>query len=212
MITVVDYGSGNLRSVSKALEKVGGDVRVSGKPEDIVTADRVVLPGVGAFADCRRNLDNAELTEPVLKHIRQGKPFLGICVGMQMLFEESHEFGNHEGLGLIPGAVEAFSKSMNDPADETRKLKVPHMGWTPVFQREEHALWEGISNPCHFYFVHSFHGVVGKQHHQLGQANYGIPFTAAVGHDNIFATQFHPEKSQNAGLKLLENFVSWDPS
>ncbi|MEG3639927.1 imidazole glycerol phosphate synthase subunit HisH [Magnetococcus sp. PR-3] len=209
MITVVDYGSGNLRSVSKALEQVGGSVVVSSNPADIVKADRVVLPGVGAFADCRRNLDEAELTDPVLAHIQGGKPFLGICVGMQMLFDESHEFGNHPGFGLVPGKVEAFSKKMQDPADLKRYLKVPHMGWTPVHQTVKHPMWEGIEEMAHFYFVHSFHGVVDHQAHQLGQTTYGIPFTSAVGHDNIFATQFHPEKSQNNGLKLLENFVNW---
>ncbi|OSM02038.1 imidazole glycerol phosphate synthase subunit HisH [Magnetofaba australis] len=211
MITVVDYGSGNLRSVSKALEKVGGDVTVSARPEDVAAASHIVLPGVGAFADCRRNLDETGLTEPVLAHIEAGKPFFGICVGMQMLFSEGHEFGVHPGLGLIPGSVVGFPTDMPDPADDTRLLKVPHMGWSRVKQAQKHPLWNGIDDKSFFYFVHSFHGRPDDLGHMAGTAMYGAPFTAAVARDNLFATQFHPEKSQNNGLKLLENFISWRP-
>ncbi len=212
MITVIDYGSGNLRSVSKALERVGeGRVTVSGRPEDLRRADKLLLPGVGAFADCLSNLQSSELEEPILEHIRLGKPFLGICVGMQLLFSRSFEFGEHEGLDLLAGDVCPFDKDMVDPLDETRHLKVPHMGWSPVHQTRKHALWDGIPDAAHFYFVHSFYAKPSDDTRTAGHADYGIPFCAAVAHENIFATQFHPEKSQNHGLKLLENFVGWNP-
>lgn len=210
MITVIDYGSGNLLSVAKALEKAGNvSVRVSRRPEDLASADHLVLPGVGAFGDCRRNLDETGLVEPLLEHLRKGKPFLGICVGMQLLFTEGHEFGRHAGLDLIPGAVIPFSKDMVDPLDAARHLKVPHMGWNPVRQVRSHPLWQGIPDGSHFYFVHSFHGVPTRAGDRAGESDYGIPFAAAVARENIFATQFHPEKSQRYGLQLLENFVAW---
>ncbi|MBF0588320.1 MAG: imidazole glycerol phosphate synthase subunit HisH [Magnetococcales bacterium] len=210
MITVIDYGSGNLRSVAKALEKVGGNqVTVSGKPEDLMNADRLLLPGVGAFADCLQNLQKAELDEPILEHIRKGKPFLGICVGMQLLFSRSFEFGEHNGLDLLAGDVLAFKKDMTDPLDQSRHLKVPHMGWSPVQQQQEHPMWDGIPDATHFYFVHSFYAKPNDEKLTVGAADYGMRFCAAVSHENLFATQFHPEKSQAHGLKLLENFVTW---
>ncbi|MBF0626397.1 MAG: imidazole glycerol phosphate synthase subunit HisH [Magnetococcales bacterium] len=209
MIAVIDYGSGNLRSVAKALESVGGRVRVTSTPAEVAAAGRVVLPGVGAFADCRQNLDAAGLAGPVLDHIAAGRPFLGICVGMQLLFSESHEFGTHAGLNLIPGPVEAFSTRMPDPADPRRRLKVPHMGWNRVEQVVNHPLWAGIPDQAHFYFVHSFFGQPLEASHLAGRSTHGIPFAAAVARDTLFATQFHPEKSQKHGLQLLKNFVKW---
>ncbi|MBF0419426.1 MAG: imidazole glycerol phosphate synthase subunit HisH [Magnetococcales bacterium] len=211
MITVIDYGSGNLRSVAKALEKSGGRVLVSQRPEDIRQADRILLPGVGAFGDCRHNLEKAQLIEPVLQHIQAGKPFLGICVGMQLLFGEGHEFGIHPGLNLFPGKVVAFDKTMPDPHNPAMMLKVPHMGWNRVRQNRPHPLWAGIPQESFFYFVHSYHGLPDQPECTVGTSVYGIPFCAAIARDNLFATQFHPEKSQNLGLKILENFLSWSP-
>ncbi|MBF0308641.1 MAG: imidazole glycerol phosphate synthase subunit HisH [Magnetococcales bacterium] len=212
MIVLVDYGSGNLRSAAKALESVGGRVEVTSVPAVIREAGHLVLPGVGAFADCRNNLLQAGLWQPVLDHIQRGKPFLGICVGMQLLFSESLEFGHHQGFGLIAGRVDRFSREMPDPGDARRRLKVPHMGWNRVHQTQPaHPLWQGIAQDSHFYFVHSYFGTPDAEEWVQGRAVYGLPFTAAVGRDNLFGTQFHPEKSQHAGLKLLENFVRWNP-
>ncbi|MBF0358029.1 MAG: imidazole glycerol phosphate synthase subunit HisH [Magnetococcales bacterium] len=211
-ITVIDYGSGNLRSVAKALESVGGQVTVSQSPAAIIDADRVVLPGVGAFADCYRNLQESGLLEPTLEHIRAGKPFLGICVGMQLLFSEGHEFGVHKGLDLISGHVGGFKTDMADPEQPGMNLKVPHMGWNRVAQKQEHPLWAGIPDNSHFYFVHSFHAQPKESQLIAGSSSYGIEFCAAIAQDNIFATQFHPEKSQKNGLTLLKNFISWSPA
>ncbi|HIJ83178.1 MAG: imidazole glycerol phosphate synthase subunit hisH [Magnetococcales bacterium] len=211
MITVIDYGSGNLRSVAKALEKSGGRVMISHRPEDIVQADRIVLPGVGAFGDCRANLEMAQLLEPVLNHINKGKPFLGICVGMQLLFSEGHEFGIHPGLGLFAGQVIGFDKTMPDPNNVPMALKIPHMGWNQVRQTAPHPLWQGIPQEAWFYFVHSYHGIPNDRKMIAGESVYGIPFCAAIARDNLFATQFHPEKSQSFGLKMMENFISWSP-
>jgi imidazole glycerol-phosphate synthase subunit HisH len=211
LITVIDYGSGNLRSVAKALESVGGKVTVSQKAEDIKRADRVVLPGVGAFADCYQNLTKSGLLEPTLDHIKAGKPFLGICVGMQLLFSEGHEFGVHQGLDLIPGIVTGFENSMADPNQPGMNLKVPHMGWNRVEQKIDHPLWSGVPDQAHLYFVHSFYGQPKEQALIAGSSHYGSEFTAAVAKENIFATQFHPENSQKNGLTLLKNFISWSP-
>ncbi|MBF0423800.1 MAG: imidazole glycerol phosphate synthase subunit HisH, partial [Magnetococcales bacterium] len=193
MIVVIDYGSGNLRSVAKALERAGGGVRVSAHAEDIRRADRILLPGVGAFGDCRHNLERSRLLEPVLEHIRQGKPFLGICVGMQLLFSEGHEFGVHPGLDIFAGKVIGFDKTMPDPHDATLKLKVPHMGWNRVRQHRSHPLWSGIPQDSFFYFVHSYHCVPDDPGIAAGTSVYGIPICAAAARDNLFATQFHPE-------------------
>ncbi|MBF0371381.1 MAG: imidazole glycerol phosphate synthase subunit HisH [Magnetococcales bacterium] len=211
MITVIDYGSGNLRSVAKALESVGGDVRVSAEIPDLERAGHLLLPGVGAFADCRANLISTGLVEPILKHIDAGRPFLGICVGMQLLFSESHEFGVHPGLDLISGNVTGFATDMVDPEDAQRHLKVPHMGWNRLRQDQEHALWKGVPDESFFYFVHSFYAQSREESVVAGSSDYGLRFTAAVARDNLFATQFHPEKSQKHGLQLLENFVAWKP-
>lgn len=211
MITVIDYGSGNLRSVAKALESVGGRVTVSSQPANLKLAGHLLLPGVGAFADCRRNLEETGLLEPVLNHVNRGRPFLGICVGMQLLFTEGHEFGVHPGLGLVAGKVVGFGKGMADPRCKGRHLKVPHMGWNRVRMERPHPLWADIPDLSHFYFVHSFHAVADDPGMVVGSSDYGIGFTAAVARDNLFATQFHPEKSQRYGLRLLRNFVGWSP-
>jgi glutamine amidotransferase len=211
MIIVVDYGSGNLRSVAKALESVGGEVIISQDSQDFARADHLVLPGVGAFADCKHHLEKLQMVEPLLQHIRQGKPFLGICVGMQLLFSESLEFGRHAGLNLIQGTVMPFATDQQDPSAPDRCLKVPHMGWNQVSQCQEHPLWNEIPDHSHFYFVHSFYGQVVDPCVVAGQSDYGTPFTAALAKENIFATQFHPEKSQRHGLQLLHNFMQWRP-
>ncbi|MBF0438618.1 MAG: imidazole glycerol phosphate synthase subunit HisH [Magnetococcales bacterium] len=211
MTTVIDYGSGNLRSVAKALETAGATLLVSSRAEDIQQADALVLPGVGAFADCHRNLTASGLVGPLLDHIQSGKPFLGICVGMQLLFTEGHEFGIHPGLDLIPGKVVGFSKQMSDPAHPGTHLKSPHMGWNRIHLVKPHPLWQKISDKTHFYFVHSFHGVTKDPDTVAALCDYGISFPAAVAKENLFATQFHPEKSQTAGLQLLKNFVEWRP-
>ncbi|MBF0181900.1 MAG: imidazole glycerol phosphate synthase subunit HisH [Magnetococcales bacterium] len=211
MITVIDYGSGNLRSVAKALEAAGATVRISGEATDVRQAGHLVLPGVGAFADCRHNLEAADLIEPVLTHMQVGKPFLGICVGMQLLFGEGHEFGIHPGLDRIPGRVIPFSKTMPAPGLTGRHLKTPHMGWNRVHQTGPHPLWRDIPQDGHFYFVHSYHGVADDPGMVAAVSDYGTTFTAAVANGNLFGTQFHPEKSQSAGLRLLKNFVEWRP-
>ncbi|MBF0211923.1 MAG: imidazole glycerol phosphate synthase subunit HisH [Magnetococcales bacterium] len=211
MIMVIDYGSGNLRSVAKALETAGARVVVSGQAADLRQADHLVLPGVGAFADCRRNLDEAGLTQPILDHIQAGKPFLGICVGMQLLFTEGHEFGIHPGLDLVPGQVIRFANDMPDPHHAPQRLKIPHMGWNRIHPTGAHPLWNGIPDGSHCYFVHSYHGVADQAAMVAAWCEHGIPFAAAVARDNLFGTQFHPEKSQDVGLKLLKNFVEWRP-
>ena len=211
MIIVIDYGSGNLRSVAKALQSVGGQVQISQKAADLKRASHLVLPGVGAFADCYRNLTSGQLLAPLLAHIQAGKPFLGICVGMQLLFSESHEFGIHPGLNLIPGPVLGFAKKTPDPEDKERFLKIPHMGWNRVQQSRPHRLWRDIPEGAHFYFVHSFYACPTDETMVVGESQYGTPFTAAVAKENLFATQFHPEKSQKQGLRLLQHFVEWRP-
>jgi glutamine amidotransferase len=206
-IAVIDYGMGNLRSVSKALEHVAPDaaVQVTSDPEVVRQAERVVFPGQGAMPDCMREMDARGLRPAVLDAART-KPFLGICIGLQMLFERSEE-GDTPGLGVFPGQVKRFPpQAMKDA-----KLKVPHMGWNEVMQSGPHALWRGIADASRFYFVHSFYVEPGKPELVAGYSVYGFPFTCAVAQDNIFAVQFHPEKSQTAGLALLANFVSWKP-
>ena len=209
-IAVIDYGMGNLRSVSKALEHVApdADIRVTSDPEFVRQAERVVFPGQGAMPDCMREMDARGLRPAVLEASRS-KPFLGICIGLQMLFERSEE-GDTPGLGVFPGQVKRFPpEAMKDA--QGGKLKVPHMGWNEVMQAEPHALWHGISDANRFYFVHSYYVEAGRPELVAGYSNYGFPFTCAVAQDNIFAVQFHPEKSQTAGLALLANFATWKP-
>jgi imidazole glycerol-phosphate synthase subunit HisH len=209
-IVVVDYGMGNLRSVSKALEHVAPDaeVQVTSKPELVRQAERVVFPGQGAMPDCMREMDARGL-RPALLEAARTKPFLGICIGLQMLFERSEE-GDTPGLGIFPGCVKRFPPQTMKDAQGGR-LKVPHMGWNQVVQAGAHALWRGITDASRYYFVHSFYVEAGKPELVAGYSIYAFPFTCAVAQDNIFAVQFHPEKSQAAGLALLANFVTWKP-
>ena len=203
-IAVIDYGMGNLRSVSKALEHVAPDaaVQVTSDPEVVRQAERVVFPGQGAMPDCMREMDARGLRPAVLEAART-KPFLGICIGLQMLFERSEE-GDTPGLGVFPGRVKRFPpQAMKDA-----KLKVPHMGWNEVMQSAPHALWRGIADASRFYFVHSFYPQPVDASIVATRTDYGDVFASSVWRDNVFATQFHPEKSQKVGLQLLKNFVS----
>ncbi len=200
MIVVVDYGMGNLRSVEKALEKVGADVVISRDSEQIRTADHLVLPGVGAFPECMKNLTGLKLVQPIREFIDSGKPFLGICLGLQLLFDESDEFGLHEGLGIIPGRVTAFDRGMN--------LKIPHMGWNSINVRKNVPIFADVDNESFVYFVHSYYVIPTHIEDAATTTNYGIDFVSSVARDNIFAVQFHPEKSQDIGLKILKNFAS----
>lgn len=208
-IAVVDYGMGNLRSVSKALEHVapGAEVKITARPADLRLARRVVVPGQGAMPDCMRELRERGLAEAVVEATRT-KPFLGICIGLQMLFERSEE-GGVEGLAVFPGVVRRFPRGLQD--DSGSRLKIPHMGWNEVVQEMPHPLWSGIPEATRFYFVHSYFVEQARENTTSGRCTYGLPFTAAVARDNIFAVQFHPEKSQSAGLQLLRNFVHWHP-
>jgi glutamine amidotransferase len=201
-IAVVDYGMGNLRSVSKALEHVapGAEVLATADPAAIRSAERVVVPGQGAMPDCMRQLAASGAREAVIE-AAGAKPFLGICIGLQMLFERGEE-GDTRGLGLLPGNVPRF---------RVPGLKIPHMGWNEVLQRRPHALWAGIPDASRFYFVHSYFPAPRDEAVTAATCVYGMPFTCAVARDNIFAVQFHPEKSQSAGLQLLSNFVRWRP-
>ncbi len=204
-VAVVDYGRGNLRSVQKALELVGLPARITRDPRDLSDAHAVVLPGVGAFRDCMNSLHSLGLVEPLLQSLQAGKPFLGICLGLQILFEESEEFGPAAGLGLLPGRVLRF------PADQTEMagLKVPHMGWNTVRLTRESPLFRGIPAEAYFYFVHSYFVKPRDPAAVLGITEYGISFASVVHKDRLVATQFHPEKSQRAGLKFLANFGAW---
>jgi glutamine amidotransferase len=209
-VAVVDYGMGNLHSVSKALEHVAPEasVEVTSDPARVKGADRVVFPGQGAMPECMREMDARGLRPAVLDAARS-RPFLGICIGLQMLFERSDE-GNVDGLALLPGTVRRFpDRVMVD--SEGRRLKVPHMGWNQVKQAKHHPLWSGIEDRSRFYFVHSYFPQTGEGAIVGGTTQYGVPFTCAAARDNIFAVQFHPEKSDIAGLRLLANFLVWNP-
>ena len=209
MIAVIDYGMGNLRSVAKALAHVAPQAKVvvTGDPQAIRSASHVVLPGQAAMPDCIRCVDESGLREVVMEVVR-GRPVLGICLGLQMLFEWSEE-GPTAGLGILAGRVERFrDEAMVLPGGE--RLKVPHMGWSRVRQAQAHPLWKGIDDGERFYFAHSYHAVPADPAVVAGVTDYPAPFTCAVARANIFATQFHPEKSHRAGLQLLANFVAWD--
>ena len=231
-VVVVDYGMGNLRSVSNAVKEAAKDsgleVLISNRPEDVRSAQRIVLPGQGAMRDCMRELHEAhgaphhmqttmqglanaqggDLLPAVLEAART-KPLFGVCVGMQMLLDHSEE-QDTPGLGLIPGKVRKFDLAGRLQPDGSR-YKVPHMGWNRVVQSQAHALWNGIDDQAYFYFVHSFYAQPSLAAHSVGQSDYGAPFTAAIARDNIFATQFHPEKSAAQGLALYRNFLYWNP-
>lgn len=209
-IVVVDYGMGNLRSVAQALRHVApeADVRISSELADILSADRLVLPGQGAMPDCMRCLRESGLQEAVMEAARS-KPLFGVCVGEQMLFDWSEE-GDTPGLGLLPGKVVRFQLDGRVQEDGSR-FKVPQMGWNRVQQKLSHPLWNGIADNSYFYFVHSYYAMPVDPKHTAGETDYGAPFACAVARDNIFATQFHPEKSATAGLQLYKNFVHWNP-
>lgn len=210
-IAVVDYGMGNLRSVSKAIEHVapGATVLVTSDPLAVADADRVVFPGQGAMPDCMREMDARGLRPAVLDAARS-RPFLGICIGLQMLFERSEE-GNVQGLGLMKGSVRRFPRDAMTGETREMRLKVPHMGWNRVRQNLQHPLWAGIEDGARFYFVHSYFAECTDPAIVSGISAYGFAFTCAIARDNIFAVQFHPEKSQHSGLRLLANFVDWTP-
>jgi glutamine amidotransferase len=202
-IAIVDYGMGNLRSVQKALQHVapGAAVEITSDPDAIRRSDRVVFPGQGAMPDCMRSLNAAGLAEAIAEGAA-GKPFLGLCIGQQMLFEKSAE-GDTPGLALLHGEVKALGRAPG--------LKIPHMGWNEVWQAKPHALWKGIPDGARFYFVHSYYCAPREAVLTAATTNYPASFTSAIARDNIFATQFHPEKSAIAGLTLLSNFANWNP-
>jgi glutamine amidotransferase len=205
MIAIVDYGMGNLRSVQKGLEKVGSAAEIVSAPEQVRKADKLILPGVGAFGDAMKHLRERGLVEPVCEFARCGRPFLGVCLGLQLLFDVGSEEGEFAGLGLLPGGVAKFD-FRDTPAG--KGLKVPHMGWNAVRWDQPSPLLAGIESGTYFYFVHGYYAVPRDQDDVLGRCDYGYPFAAIVHRDNIFATQFHPEKSQTAGLKILQNFAA----
>lgn len=208
-VAVIDYGMGNLHSAAKALEKVapGAKVVVTADADTILSADRVVFPGVGAIRDCMGEILRLGLDE-VVREAAKNKPLLGICVGMQSLMTRSEENGGVNCLNLFDGQVKFFGEDLRDARGE--KLKVPHMGWNQVWHTRPHPLWHDIADGSRFYFVHSYYIRLDDEHLMTGRCEYGVPFTAALGRENVFAVQFHPEKSQNAGLKLLQNFMEWD--
>ena len=216
-IAIVDYGMGNLRSVYQAFHHVAPDanVLIAHTPEEIISAERVVLPGQGAMPDCMKHLEESGLLEALLDAVKN-KPLLGVCVGEQMLFDQSAEVRANSHLdwtpclGLIPGEVRRFELAGKLQPDGSA-FKVPHMGWNQVRQEGQHSLWAGIPDLTSFYFVHSYYVVPQRKEDVAGSTEYGDWFTSAVARDNIFATQFHPEKSAEYGLKLYKNFVSWQP-
>jgi len=210
-VVIIDFGSGNLHSVHKALEHVAPDVRVSvsDSPEAIRAADRVVFPGQGAIGTCVRAVAEKGLQQ-AMREAMTAKPFLGVCLGLQAMFDFSEEDGGTDCLGIFSGRVRRFPADAVDPASGL-PLKIPHMGWNQVHQ-QPHPLWQGIEQDARFYFVHSYYADSGNQAEVAGATSYGVTFTSAAARDNIFAVQFHPEKSQHAGLRLLENFVRWNGS
>lgn len=203
MIAIIDYGMGNLRSVQKGFEKVGFDAVVTADPKVVLEAHKVVLPGVGAFRDCMRNLEQGGFVEPILRVIRDGRPFLGICLGLQLLFTESEEFGVHQGLDIIPGRVVRFADGMTENGE---KLAVPHMGWNQIAFRQRPPVFAGLEDGVNVYFVHSYYVKPDDVAVVATTTGYGGEFCSAIWKDNIVATQFHPEKSQAVGLRILKNF------
>ncbi|ADN09779.1 imidazole glycerol phosphate synthase subunit HisH [Sulfurimonas autotrophica] len=201
MIAIIDYNMGNLASVKNAFAKLGQETVVESNPDKFQEYDKLILPGVGAFGDAMEHLKERKMTEAIKKFAQSGKPMLGICLGMQLLFESSQEFGEHEGLGLIKGNVVKFdSEKFEEP------LKVPHMGWNRMFTKE-HPLFKGLDDEHYLYFVHTYHVTCKDENDIIGQTYYGYKFTSAVAHNNIMGIQPHPEKSHKNGLKILENFI-----
>lgn len=200
MIKIVDYGMGNLRSVQKAFEKLGHAAEICDQPSQLSGVEKLVLPGVGAFRDAIHEVRRREFVTPILDHLASGKPFLGICLGLQMLFDVSYEDGEWPGLGILPGKVVRFQDQSG--------LKIPHMGWNQLQITGEPALLANIPRDAHFYFVHSYHVVPTDRSIVIAESEHGERFVAAIGRDNLWATQFHPEKSQKHGLQLLANFAA----
>lgn len=199
MIVIIDYQMGNLRSVQKAVERAGQEAKITGDPRVVERAEKVILPGVGAFGDAMAELKRRELVEPIRASVAAGKPFLGVCLGLQLLFDASYEGGEHEGLGVIPGEVRRF--------DIPPEYKVPHMGWNQVHYRRQPPIFAGVPDESYFYFVHSYYVVPRDPQIVAGEASYPDPFCAVIWRDNVTATQFHPEKSQQVGLAVLKNFA-----
>lgn len=203
MITIIDYGMGNLRSVQKGFERLGFTARVTADPVDVERAGKLVLPGVGAFRDCMANLRSGGFVEPIKRHVESGRPFLGICLGLQLLFTESEEFGRHQGLGIIPGRVVRFPADMHQGGEA---LKVPHMGWNQITVRRQAPIFKGVADGAAVYFVHSYYVVPEDEGVVATVTDYGVPFCSSIWRENVMATQFHPEKSQQVGLTILKNF------
>ncbi len=203
MVAVVDYGAGNLRNVCKALEHVGAPVRLTSDPHELRQADKMVLPGVGAFADCLHGLQSRGLFEPLRELALAGKPLLGICVGMQLLMSIGEEMGEWPGLNLIAGRVVRFQFAASQP----QPLKVPHIGWNQITPKQDHPLIAGVKAGSYAYFVHSFHPLVNDPAHVVAMTDYGYDFPSVIARDNVWGIQFHPEKSQDTGLTMLRNFV-----
>lgn len=201
-ISIIDYGMANLRSVQKGFEQVGISAQIIKTPREIASADRLVLPGVGAFADAIRTLREQGFDQPILQHIASGKPFLGICLGLQMLFDVGYEDGTHQGLGVLRGKCIRFD------VDQSAGLKVPHMGWNQLQVRNASPILKGLPESASVYFVHSYHVVPEDASIVATTTDYGQPFVSSIWRDNLVATQFHPEKSQKVGLKILENFAA----
>lgn len=205
-VSIIDYGMGNLRSVQKGFEKIGAQAEIINTPQQVADAEAIVLPGVGAFKNCLENLDSLKLVAPIIKSIESGKPFLGICLGLQILFTESEEFGSTPGLDIIKGKVIRFKTDTS--CDHTPHLKIPHMGWNNISIKKGGPYLEGLDNSTYLYFVHSYYVKPEDENVVATTTDYGVEFVSSILKDNIFACQFHPEKSQKAGLKILKNFTS----
>ncbi len=205
-IAIIDYGMGNLRSVHKAFEHLDFKAEVTRNPKKIESASHVVLPGVGAFKDCMKNLTELSLIDPLIRSIRSGKPFLGICLGMQVLLTESEEFGRHKGLNLIPGKVVRFPEFHTSDHEADIQLKVPQIGWNRIYQKKKDDLLSGVKDESYVYFVHSYYVIPEDTKVILTTTDYGLEFASSLQKDNIRAVQFHPEKSQTVGLEMLKAF------
>ncbi len=209
-VAIVDYGMANLRSVQKALELVGADAVITSEPDVVSKAEAVVFPGQGAFGDSMRNLRAAGLVDALLEFVSSGRPFLGICLGLQLLFEESEEMGRHRGLGIWPGKVKRFPDGLTVrmPNGEVQKLKIPHIGWNQIWHDGTNPLLNGVPNGAHAYFVHSYYVVPEDEKLVMCRTDYGIDFVSGCWSENVWGIQFHPEKSQSVGKQVLVNFMN----